>query len=237
MFPGYAGAYPRTQLWHGTTDTTLAYPNFGEAIKQWTDLHGLSQVPSATDRPQASWTRTRHGDTSTRATVEGISIAGTGHTLPQPGMIAYAIAFLGLDGDHGGGGGSGTGELRSVGAGKCLDVPGRSTTTGTQSQIWDCSGAANQTWTHTAAGALTVYSGTSPRCLDAQGGGTGAGTPVIIWTCHGGDNQKWSVHPDGAITNVGSGLCLDVSGAAAANGTKVVLWTCTGRTNQQWTHR
>jgi len=52
MYPGYTGAYPRMQLWHGTTDTTLAYPNFGEEIKQWTNLRGLSQTPAYTDHPQ-----------------------------------------------------------------------------------------------------------------------------------------------------------------------------------------
>jgi poly(hydroxyalkanoate) depolymerase family esterase len=98
MFPGYAGRYPRIQLWHGTTDTTLAYPNFGEEIKLWTNLHGLSQTPSFTDYPQSAWTRTRYGNTGTQAPVEGVSISGTGHTLPQPGMLGYAISFLGLDG-------------------------------------------------------------------------------------------------------------------------------------------
>ena len=98
MFPGYTGGYPRMQLWHGTTDTTLAYPNFGEEIKQWTNLHGLSQTPAFTDHPQSTWTRTRYGNLSTQATVEGISIAGVGHQLPMAGQIAYAISFLGLDG-------------------------------------------------------------------------------------------------------------------------------------------
>ena len=41
LYPGYTGRYPRMQMWHGTTDTTLAYPNFGEEIKQWTNLHGV----------------------------------------------------------------------------------------------------------------------------------------------------------------------------------------------------
>jgi poly(hydroxyalkanoate) depolymerase family esterase len=98
MYPGYAGSYPRMQLWHGTTDTTLAYPNFGEEIKQWTNLHGLSQTPSFTDHPQSTWTRTRYGNTGTQATVEGISIQGVGHQLPMSGQLAYAISFLGLDG-------------------------------------------------------------------------------------------------------------------------------------------
>src|SRR4051794_39144685 len=102
MFPGYTGHYPRIQLWHGTTDTTLAYPNFGEEIKLWTNLHGLSQTPSFTDHPQSTWTRSRYGSKGTQAPVEGVSIAGTGHTLPQTGMIGYAISFLGLDGTVGG---------------------------------------------------------------------------------------------------------------------------------------
>ncbi|GAA1802105.1 hypothetical protein GCM10009682_24970 [Luedemannella flava] len=97
MYPGYTGAYPRIQLWHGSTDTTLAYPNFGEEIKQWTNLHSLGTTPGFTDRPQSNWTRTRYGNTGTQATVEGISIANTGHTLPQSGMLAYAISFLGLN--------------------------------------------------------------------------------------------------------------------------------------------
>ena len=33
-FPGFTGARPRMQLWHGTSDTTLFFPNFGEEIKQ-----------------------------------------------------------------------------------------------------------------------------------------------------------------------------------------------------------
>jgi poly(hydroxyalkanoate) depolymerase family esterase len=97
MNPGYTGTYPRMQLWHGTTDSTLAYPNFGEAIKQWTNLHGLGQNPAFTDHPRSNWTRTRYGATGTKATVEGVSVAGVGHQLPQSGQIAYAISFLGLD--------------------------------------------------------------------------------------------------------------------------------------------
>ncbi|SED15566.1 endo-1,4-beta-xylanase [Amycolatopsis tolypomycina] len=97
MSGGRTGPFPRMQLWHGTADDTLRYPNFGEEIKQWTNLHGLSQTPSSSDSPQSSWTRTRYGATGTQAPVEGISVQGAGHSLPQNGMIAYAIAFLGLN--------------------------------------------------------------------------------------------------------------------------------------------
>jgi poly(hydroxyalkanoate) depolymerase family esterase len=232
MYPGYTGAYPRMQLWHGDQDTTLAYRNFGEEIKQWTNLHGLSQTASFTDRPQPSWTRTRYGDTSTKATVEGISITGTGHTLPQAGMLAYALSFLGLD--NGGGSGNTSGPLRAVAAGRCLDVPGQTTTAGTRLQIWDCHGGTNQQWTRTTAGELTVYSGDSRRCLDTVGGGTAAGTAAVIASCTSGTSQKWSMNTNGTVTNVQSGLCLDVNGAATANGSGVIIWSCTNRANQQW---
>lgn len=96
-FPGYGGSRPRMQLWHGTADTTLAYANFGEEIKQWTNVLGVSQTPSFTDSPQSGWTRTRFGAAGIGAPVEGISIQGAGHVLPLSGMAAYAIQFFGLD--------------------------------------------------------------------------------------------------------------------------------------------
>ena len=98
MYPGYSGSYPRMQLWHGTADATLNYHNFGEEIKQWTNLKGVSQTPVSTDSPQSGWTRTRYGNNTTQAPVEGISISGLGHSLPMAGTVAYAISFLGLNG-------------------------------------------------------------------------------------------------------------------------------------------
>ncbi len=103
MYPGYSGAYPRMQLWHGTADSTLNYNNFGEEIKQWTNLKGVSQTPVQTDSPQSGWTRTRYGSTGTQPPVEGISVSGAGHSLPMSGMVGYAIAFLGLNSTSSGG--------------------------------------------------------------------------------------------------------------------------------------
>jgi acetylxylan esterase len=94
-YPGYTGSKPRIQVWHGTTDTTLHYPNFGEEIKQWTNVAGISQTPTTTDHPKPSWTRTRH-NLGGAVQVEGISIQGVGHALPQNGMAQYAIDFFGL---------------------------------------------------------------------------------------------------------------------------------------------
>jgi hypothetical protein len=127
-----------------------------------------------------------------------------------------------------------TSAVRATGANKCLDVNGATTTAGTQLQIWDCNGRANQTWTRTGAGELTVYGGGDLRCADASGRGTANGTQAIIWNCNGQNNQQWRFNSDGTITNVQSGLCLEVAGAGTANGTKVRLWACTGAANQRW---
>jgi len=95
--PGYSGPRPRVQLWHGTADTTLSYVNFGEEIKQWTNVLGVSQTPSSTDTPVSGWTRTRYDNSAGTVEVEAYSIAGAGHVLPEAGMAAYAIHFFGLD--------------------------------------------------------------------------------------------------------------------------------------------
>ncbi len=134
-----------------------------------------------------------------------------------------------------GGGNTGGGQQLVGGqSGRCVDVPNSSTTNGTQVQLYDCNGQANQAWTLTSGKALQVYGN---KCLDANGKGTTNGTTVIIWDCNGQTNQQWNVNSNGTITGVQSGLCLDANGAATANGTKIILWACNGGTNQQWSLR
>jgi hypothetical protein len=134
-----------------------------------------------------------------------------------------------------GGSGTSSGPLHAVGAGKCLDVPGSTTTSGTQLQIYSCNGQANQTWTRTSSNQLTATVGGQTLCLDASGNGTSAGTKVVTWSCNGAANQQWTVNSNGTVTGGQSGLCLDVTSASTANGALVELWTCNGGSNQQWT--
>jgi acetylxylan esterase len=94
-FPEFEGQRPRMQLWHGTADTTLFYPNFGEEIKQWTNVHGLSQAPTTTDHPQPTWTRTTFATCSGAVQVEAISEDGVTHNIPI--QAAATIHFFGLD--------------------------------------------------------------------------------------------------------------------------------------------
>jgi non-reducing end alpha-L-arabinofuranosidase len=116
-------------------------------------------------------------------------------------------------------------------SGRCLDLPNANTTNGTQVQLWDCNGQANQSWTYTSGKQLQAYGN---KCLDAYGQATANGTAVIIWDCNGQTNQQWNINANGTITGVQSGLCLDANGAATANGTKIILWSCNSGSNQQW---
>ena len=92
-----------------TSDTTLFYPNFGEEIKQWTDIFGVSQTPTSTQNnsPAAPWTRTSYG-----ANVMGLSGAGVGH--PAPVNEAEALAWFGIATITPGSGGGGSGSTTSA---------------------------------------------------------------------------------------------------------------------------
>jgi poly(3-hydroxybutyrate) depolymerase len=125
---------------------------------------------------------------------------------------------------------SGNQEIIGQQSGRCLDINNSTTANGTQAQLWDCNGGANQRWTYTAAKQLMVYGN---KCLGV-GQSAGSGTPAAIWDCSGQADQQWNVNPDGTITAVQSGLCLDAIGQGTANGTKIQLWSCTGGANQHW---
>jgi acetylxylan esterase len=94
-FPGFDGPRPRMQLWHGTIDTTLSYPNFGEEIKQWTNVLGLSQTPTTTDNPMPTWTRTSFANCSGTVLVEATSELGITHNIAI--QAPATIHFFGLD--------------------------------------------------------------------------------------------------------------------------------------------
>ncbi|WP_020521587.1 ricin-type beta-trefoil lectin domain protein [Catelliglobosispora koreensis] len=116
--------------------------------------------------------------------------------------------------------------LRNVGTGRCLDIPGG--TGNVQTQVSTCSTSAAQQWTVTATGQITVLGG--QKCLDAYGQGTSNGTVVGTYDCNGGANQRWAFNSDGTIRGVQSGLCVDVNQSTF----KVQLWSCWGGNNQKW---
>ncbi|KAK8075557.1 hypothetical protein PG997_010220 [Apiospora hydei] len=92
MYPGYAGARPRMQIYHGSADAALLPPNYNETIKQWTGVFGLdAQRPESTkaDFPLKGYTTTTWGKE-----VQGVYAVGVGHTVPIRGEDD--MAFFGL---------------------------------------------------------------------------------------------------------------------------------------------
>ncbi|WP_051325879.1 RICIN domain-containing protein [Glycomyces tenuis] len=204
----------------------------GDNTIQVDGIGGLGSTVRATLEYVPGSGRTTPVGGATHLWTQDFPVDGGSASIPvddQDYLGAYRLVLT-----PGGSSGGDTGELRSTGAGRCLDVPESSTAAGTRLNIWDCNGQANQTWTHTASGELTVYTGQSRMCLDAYENQTTAGTPVIIWPCTGGANQRWTVNGDGTVVGEQSGLCLDVEGGATANGTRALLWNCHGGANQQW---
>ncbi|KAH8827244.1 carbohydrate esterase family 1 protein [Flagelloscypha sp. PMI_526] len=91
-YPGYRGAYPRMQMWHGTADDVLLYQNFVEEIKMWTAVHKISETPVTTiqDDPVNGTIHTVYG----KGQVQGYSVQGGPHGIDiQEQSI---LAFFGL---------------------------------------------------------------------------------------------------------------------------------------------
>ncbi|KAI1407518.1 carbohydrate esterase family 1 protein [Hypoxylon sp. FL1857] len=91
-FPDYTGPRPRVQVWHGTADGTLRYPNYQETLKQWSNVLGLTTSKDTPNTPQSGYTQTIYGDgTATTAQLVGYSAQGVGHSVPvhEPQDLAF----------------------------------------------------------------------------------------------------------------------------------------------------
>ena len=133
MDPGYAGPRPRVQLFHGDSDPTINYKNFGEAIKQWTNVLGLSTSPTSTTTGLTlgthQATRQQWKNSCGYVVLDAFTSIGGDHG-PSDALFdaTYVVPFLGLDKtgpvdpeiaacSTGGAGGAGGGAAGSGGAG------------------------------------------------------------------------------------------------------------------------
>ncbi|WP_017570132.1 extracellular catalytic domain type 1 short-chain-length polyhydroxyalkanoate depolymerase [Nocardiopsis halotolerans] len=80
--PGWDGPWPRVAVWHGTADTTVAPANGDASVSQWTNVHGLSGDPDATEQLSGSTTAAYHGGDATTASVAHYTVSGMGHGTP-----------------------------------------------------------------------------------------------------------------------------------------------------------
>lgn len=83
MRPGYSGARPRLQLYHGSKDDVLLPQNYREEIKQWCGVLGYNaDKPRSVrrDSPQKGYTTSVYGPL-----LEGVWADGVGHNVPVVG--------------------------------------------------------------------------------------------------------------------------------------------------------
>ena len=210
-YPGYTGARPRVQLFHGTADTTLNYKNLAEEIKQWTNVFGLSETPTSTQQntPKSGWTRTNYEKSAGVVPLQVSIGANLPHDLTGQGLWGDVIKFFALDqdtvtpGTGGSGGQTGSGGKANGGAG------GTAANGGTVSS----SGGAPAGGSATSGGSA----GTAPTGGTSSGGSSG-GTAS---TNSGGTVPSAGASSGGtASTNAGgtapSGGATSASGGAAS---------------------
>jgi len=77
----HRGPWPKISVWHGTSDPIVKPSNCEDVIRQWTNVHGLSESPSheglVESYPRRVW---RDADGKTR--IEAFSITGMAHGVP-----------------------------------------------------------------------------------------------------------------------------------------------------------
>jgi acetylxylan esterase len=177
MFPGYTGHRPRLQIIQGDADQTISFKNSAEAIKQWTNVLGLSTAPTSTDMTTtsvATYTRQFWKNACGYTVFETWAGKGGSHSM---GYEEDAILkFFGLDVVSetdpepecpAGGGGSGSGGASSAGG-----SGGASTGSGGASTGSGGSGGAS---TGGLAGSASSAGGAGPAPGPGSGGSSGSG--------------------------------------------------------------
>jgi acetylxylan esterase len=206
-YPGFAGTRPRIQIWHGTTDAILLFHNFGEEIKEWTNVLGVSETPVTTENNavQATWIRTRYADNAGVVQVEAIQETGQPHNLVVNG--AEAIRFFGLDGSTqvpiGGGGNvggsAGSGGVSAQagsgagGSGGGAVAGGSGGAVGTSGGV--PTGGALGTAGQGTAGALVPVGGSSPTAGSSPaeaGAATTASNGAIGCACSAARSERFA---------------------------------------------
>jgi acetylxylan esterase len=94
MYPGYTGARPRFQVYHGSIDTTLRPQNYQETVKEWTGVFGYDATKPAKSQnnfPLNGYKTDTWGVSTANplGTVQGIYAQNVGHTVPIQGYVVF----------------------------------------------------------------------------------------------------------------------------------------------------
>jgi len=183
MYPGYTGHRPRVQLFHGDADGTINFKNFGEAIKEWTNVLGLATNPTTTTTGLTlgthQATRQQWKNACGYVVLDTFQSIGGDHG-PSDALFnaTYVIPFLGLDktgdvdpeiaqcGGGADGGAGGASDGGAAGAGGGAGGPG------------GAGGAAGGSGADAARGGASAHAaldGTHGASAGAAGGASGNG--------------------------------------------------------------
>jgi poly(hydroxyalkanoate) depolymerase family esterase len=77
----HRGPWPKISVWHGTSDPIVNSSNSEDIIRQWTNVHGLSDRPSYQELI-GSHMRRIWSDENGDALIEAFSISGMAHGVP-----------------------------------------------------------------------------------------------------------------------------------------------------------
>jgi poly(hydroxyalkanoate) depolymerase family esterase len=77
----HRGPWPKISVWHGTSDPIVKPINSEDIIRQWTNVHGLSDAPSYQESI-GRHTRRVWNDANGMALIEAFSISGMSHGVP-----------------------------------------------------------------------------------------------------------------------------------------------------------
>jgi len=211
MYKGYTGHRPRLQLVHGDADQTITYKNEAEAIKEWTNVLGLTTDP--TTKVDSGLTLGTHQakrqewkDSCGFVALDFLTSVGGDHG-PSDALFQgnFVLPFLGLDSQAavdaaldaqvvqcGAGGNTGSGGASGSG--------GRGGSAGTGGASSGFSGAGG---TSSGTGGASASGGTS-------GAGVAAGTSATSGAPSTGGS---SVGTSGGALGTGGGSTTGVAGA------------------------
>jgi poly(hydroxyalkanoate) depolymerase family esterase len=223
MYAGYTGYRPRIQLWHGTADATINYNNQTEAIKEWTNVLGLSTNPTSTQSVMFAnhqWTHDSWQNSCGFTVLDAWSEQNGPHGTDANLNAAHVIPFLGLDKT-----GPTDPEVAQCGSSSSSSTSSSSTTSSSSSSTSSSSTSSSSTsssstsssGSSTSSGSSSASSSTSSGSSStSSGSSTGSGSSS---TSSGGNTSGSSSTSSGAGGSNGSGGASSSTGSASGNGT------------------
>ncbi|HEX5684250.1 MAG TPA: RICIN domain-containing protein [Ideonella sp.] len=215
----------------GKTATGASYPT----VFIWGSANGGPRGVYRSTDAGASWVRVNDATHQYGGPGNGQFVVGDMNT---EGVVYMSTVGRGLVY-----GASTTKRLQARHSGKCMDVPGYSTTPGTGLVQWACGDGANQQWAadDLGNGYLRLKVGHSGMCVDLASQSTSNGVAIVQAPCGAGTSQQWlKKKTDNGYFRLKSrysGRCIEAKGANTDDGAKLVQYACDADTNQQWRYR